>query len=303
MNRSYMAYGLLSGACLVTALAAGDDACVYSNHNPLDDDGAVPSQEDIAYWWHAEAADDIVLPGEPHGECLLSRVTTAVTFYFLPLGATPDPFLCWTGVNITIYEDGAAFCGKGFVTGPAGEPTDSVHLPNIEYCPGSIVCEVFATLDRVEAFPIASACVADHYNWNVTVFDLEDQACTLKTNHTYWIAISPQQTYPACGQTAILLSANDPVDQPAQLNFLLLGIPWTPVDGNGNACPPDSPPAGAHRDLSMEVVASPKAIDCPWDLNVDGEIGPSDLALILGAWGEPYGPADLADLLGAWGPC
>ena len=67
---------------------------------------------------------------------------------------------------------------------------------------------------------------------------------------------------------------------------------------------------------------------CPEDFNADGEVGPFDLAVLLGAWGpceeacEPLdppapactcavdlsgdcaiGPFDLALLLGNWGPC
>ncbi len=52
---------------------------------------------------------------------------------------------------------------------------------------------------------------------------------------------------------------------------------------------------------------------CPADLNQDGSVGASDLAISLGSWGQP-GPADLdgdgivnasdlAILLGGWGPC
>lgn len=55
---------------------------------------------------------------------------------------------------------------------------------------------------------------------------------------------------------------------------------------------------------------------CPMDVNDDQNIGPLDLATLLGAWGptdpdncqdvngdENIGPLDLATLLGAWGPC
>ncbi len=55
---------------------------------------------------------------------------------------------------------------------------------------------------------------------------------------------------------------------------------------------------------------------CPWDLNGDGVVGASDLALLLGDWGAAgaLGPADfdtsgavdagdLAQMLGAWGAC
>ena len=44
-------------------------------------------------------------------------------------------------------------------------------------------------------------------------------------------------------------------------------------------------------------------VECPWDLNADGLVGPSDLILLLGSWGAPYGTADLIELLGNWGPC
>ncbi len=66
-------------------------------------------------------------------------------------------------------------------------------------------------------------------------------------------------------------------------------------------------------------------LPCPGNLNDDNEVGPFDLALLLGAWGlcpdpcEPgdpestcaadfdgdcaVGPFDLAIVLGAWGPC
>ncbi len=54
---------------------------------------------------------------------------------------------------------------------------------------------------------------------------------------------------------------------------------------------------------------------CPADLDGDGEVGPADLAELLGSWGPceecpadldlngNVGPFDLALLLGTWGPC
>ncbi|TVQ33768.1 MAG: hypothetical protein EA376_01350 [Phycisphaeraceae bacterium] len=56
---------------------------------------------------------------------------------------------------------------------------------------------------------------------------------------------------------------------------------------------------------------------CPADLDGDGLVGSSDLAVLLGCWGPiagacgpadltgsgDIGSADLADLLGQWGPC
>ena len=52
---------------------------------------------------------------------------------------------------------------------------------------------------------------------------------------------------------------------------------------------------------------------CPADLDGSGDVGPADLAILLGAWGTTseadltgdgiVGARDLAMLLGSWGPC
>jgi Metallo-peptidase family M12/Reprolysin family propeptide len=63
---------------------------------------------------------------------------------------------------------------------------------------------------------------------------------------------------------------------------------------------------------SFTVSCTPSAPPCPADLDNDGQVSGSDLAVLLGAWGNPGGDldgngttdgADLAALLGAWGPC
>lgn len=70
--------------------------------------------------------------------------------------------------------------------------------------------------------------------------------------------------------------------------------------------------------LSLCVLAASSAhaggpCDCLGDLDVDGAVGATDLAILLGAWGGSgaadidgngaVDAADLAILLGAWGPC
>ena len=59
------------------------------------------------------------------------------------------------------------------------------------------------------------------------------------------------------------------------------------------------------------------SVICTMDLNYDGQVGPADLAIVLGNWGpvppnDPdadlngdglVDPADLAIVLGNWGPC
>jgi hypothetical protein len=66
--------------------------------------------------------------------------------------------------------------------------------------------------------------------------------------------------------------------------------------------------------LSIDNVAiAPQAVPCPADLDADGSVGASDLAVLLAAWGGTgpadldgggeVGAADLTILLGAWGAC
>jgi hypothetical protein len=65
--------------------------------------------------------------------------------------------------------------------------------------------------------------------------------------------------------------------------------------------------------LTLTQFAGPACPDCPEDLDGDGTVGPSDIALLLGSWDQAgsadldgsgtVGSPDLAILLGAWGPC
>lgn len=69
--------------------------------------------------------------------------------------------------------------------------------------------------------------------------------------------------------------------------------------------------------LSVEEGQPPctAVVQCPWDLNGDGGVGPADLAQLLASWGPcpgcpmdfnddgEVGPFDLAQLLAAWGLC
>ena len=70
-----------------------------------------------------------------------------------------------------------------------------------------------------------------------------------------------------------------------------------------------------HNPTSVTLVVVP-ALPCAGDLDLDGAVGPVDLALLLGTWGTDGSPSgadinedglvsapDLAILLGAWGPC
>ncbi|MBL9118495.1 MAG: hypothetical protein JNL80_01105 [Phycisphaerae bacterium] len=64
-------------------------------------------------------------------------------------------------------------------------------------------------------------------------------------------------------------------------------------------------------DLGLDNVLIETAPANPFDLDRDGSVGPTDLAILLGAWGTTgpgdfngdgtVGASDLAELLGAWG--
>jgi hypothetical protein len=79
--------------------------------------------------------------------------------------------------------------------------------------------------------------------------------------------------------------------------------------------PSDRRWAVQHNPTNVTLIIVP-ALPCAGDLDLDGTVGPVDLALLLGAWGTDGLPSgadlnedgvvsapDLAILLGAWGPC
>ncbi len=73
--------------------------------------------------------------------------------------------------------------------------------------------------------------------------------------------------------------------------------------------------AGSGQDVDMGAYENQHDVDCPADFNGDGDVGPFDLAVLLGSWGpcpgcpadldcdNDVGAADLAILLGSWGRC
>ncbi|MEC9372796.1 MAG: hypothetical protein VYC34_03095, partial [Planctomycetota bacterium] len=107
------------------------------------------------------------------------------------------------------------------------------------------------------------------------------------------------------------------------------GLPTIPIgfggagpDGVGgvmlNGWPPNSLPGIpiVALDISNEKLGPPLntfTAPCPADLDGDGNVGPADLANLLGSWGQGgpadldgdgvVGVSDLAEMLGSWGPC
>jgi hypothetical protein len=88
----------------------------------------------------------------------------------------------------------------------------------------------------------------------------------------------------------------------------------TSQDCNTNGIPDDCDIwSGLSRDINQNNV--PDVCDCRADFTGDSVVKAADLAILLGAWGEPdrehgdltadgtIDAADLAILLGSWGPC
>ncbi len=298
--------------------------CIYDNFSDrkLDDFGSPASQKDVVYPFWAEAADDFVLVGPSTNPCLLSRIDTSVTFFNTPGGKPQNPLNCWDGVKVTIYEDITAGIPVGdpncpTAKGPAGYPVDGSQRDHVDCLvppPSGIVCELKIPMPLVQVVPQPTVCQPNGFSWDVHLIGLEQFNCVLQKNHKYWIAISPVQQFAVCGQTAIALASNT-FEHPAQQIFLLLGLPWTPIAGNTNSCPPNTPPAGSARDLAIAVVAVKLLAPCPWDLNGNGSVDVPDLIALLASWGPCAGcPADfdgdgdvdvvdLIKLLANWGPC
>ena len=88
----------------------------------------------------------------------------------------------------------------------------------------------------------------------------------------------------------------------------------TPADCNDNGTP-DMEEILLDPLLDQDGDGELDECDCPEDLDGSGDVGPFDLALLLGTWGPcedcpadldgdgQVGPFDLALLLGAWGEC
>ncbi len=61
--------------------------------------------------------------------------------------------------------------------------------------------------------------------------------------------------------------------------------------------------ASTPSDTIMHTVCPATEPPCPFDLDGNGNVGITDLLILLANWGNPYGINDLLDLLAAWGPC
>lgn len=312
--------GLLLGAAAVHEAPAADigELCVFDNFIPLDDLGGAASQLDMAYPFYAEAASDFVLACDgvqPHTPLQLKDVQFFV-WMTSEFGASIED--CWEGVRVTIYEDGAEFCGPGFNIGPAGKPLaePAGKTWHMAYCPESIVCEMGVAPEAIMAEPLELECIADLDAYSVRLLDVGDTACILLPGRTYWIAIAPIMRFDDCDQT-IMLYSHETFGWPDMQIFELIGFPWTVVAGNDGMCPPPFPSETRDLAIAVETIVLPS----PADLNEDGSINSVDLAIMLGSWGpcpDPpggppeacpadidgngvVGPSDLAILLGHWG--
>ena len=97
-------------------------------------------------------------------------------------------------------------------------------------------------------------------------------------------------------------------------NWCVRAVAVSTADCNGNNIPDDCDIAdGTSTDANKDGVPD-ECAPCTADLNLDGDVGPADLAIVLSGWGtnapladiDDDGDVDAADLLAllnAWGPC
>lgn len=124
--------------------------------------------------------------------------------------------------------------------------------------------------------------------------------------NTYTYQSGTSMACPQVAGLAALLWSIDPSRTNAEIRALIestaedKGAPgWDPIFGHGRV----------NARLAVEAALAPRCAAA--DLDCDGAVGPSDLALLLGAWGSAgplgdldgdgvVGSSDLALLLGAW---
>ena len=97
-------------------------------------------------------------------------------------------------------------------------------------------------------------------------------------------------------------------------NWCVRAVAVSTADCNENNIPDDCDIAdGTSADANNDGVPD-ECAPCTADLNLDGNVGPADLAIVLSGWGTASPLADLDDdgdvdaadllrLLNAWGPC
>jgi hypothetical protein len=75
------------------------------------------------------------------------------------------------------------------------------------------------------------------------------------------------------------------------------------VDGDAAVCGAvDDDENGPHSG-SAHVLDLDCGPPCEWDLDGDGDVGTTDLVLIIVAWNQPFDVTDLIELIVNWGPC
>lgn len=120
--------------------------------------------------------------------------------------------------------------------------------------------------------------------------------------------ITPGSTKIALWNTGQTLIATAPNPRVVELGFHPVSS-----DVNGNAYW-DAATDGARIMANALLFTIPKGAPCPADLDGDGAVGSSDLAILLGSWGMSGGAADLDEdgvvgsgdlalMLGTWGGC
>lgn len=181
------------------------------------------------------------------------------------------------------------------------------HWGGTDLAPPAALCDILPLLCSDSFVTMEGHCLNPDYayldaQWEMCAFNCAASGPLCEENRL-------------CGQTAGGWSYSNPAEQCApaeQVPFLVRIGQFTvnqgyDISGVLTVVSTNNGP----QDITLDF----ECFVCPADLNGDGNIGPLDLAALLGSWGQcpgcpadvdgdgEVGPVDLAMLLGAWGPC
>ncbi len=257
--------------------------------------------------------------GSGSGSCFTPGAAYCNDSYCCNTVCASDPFCCSTSWDSICVGEAYAMCTCG------GEDTHSCFSAGGPYCNDADCCNAVCAVDSFccnvswdsvcvgEAGPICASCggagSGSCYSEGATYCN--DAACcnTVCSSdpfccNTEWDSLCVSEALNMCSYCG----------SPATHSCFSTGGPFCD-DANccNTVCAADPFCCSNSWDgICVNEANSLCAAPCPADLNGNGNVGPQDLALLLGAWGTPAadlngdgitGPADLALLLGAWGPC
>ncbi len=221
----------------------------------------------------------------------------AVT-WVIDADSEPLSIICPTDLTVECPEDvpaadidsvrASGFCGGATIT-HQGDASDGMVCPETitrtyratDLCSNLVECTQAITVDDTTD-PVLNSCPEDitvdaDPGTCEAVVNYEDPAATDNCDPSPLVVCDPPSgsTFPT-GTTSVTCTATDDCDNSGQCTFnVTISIP-TDLDDDGEVGP---------ADLALLLGDWGPCADCPADFNGDGVIGPFDLAVLLGNWG------------------